>query len=331
MYDLTVPDISEAFFRVEMRDVYVDPRDRRNAPIKLPRYAAVVDVNLDYVFAVVTDEYRLVTNWEAVELARQIMRQVFRITTLDDMECFNVTMPRTRSFCHIDLLHKNREFQPFPGDHWTAFIRVTNSYNRTRKLKFELGFCRGICRNGMIFGSRSVDVSTAHSHDGVERIRFERIVGDVGSVQALEALFTGQLQNLRRYHVPPSVMPSLFCKVFGIRVPANVQEKPVLVDRFRLMAENLDSLSSQYFDAMGQHAYAALNVLTDFASRPQGVLSAVSSMHGYQVAAARWMEEFIRAIPDQSFDFDRYLGDWKQEGEKLMQLLPPDVQAGPRG
>jgi len=316
-------DLAEAFFPVERRPVFVAPAYPRNNPIPIPRHSAIVDVENDHVFAVVTDAYRLVTNMEAVELAAQIMERVFGLVKLGDMRCFNITMPKSRSFCHIDLVHAQGAFTPWESDRWSPFLRVTNSYNRTKKLRFELGFCRWICRNGMIFGAKSVEISDTHSHAGVDRIRFDQITGNLGSIHALEAQFVSHLHNLKRYHVPPSVMPALFCKAFGIKVPAEAMMMPRQRENLLSMARKLDNSTWEYFDTMGHHAYAALNVLTDFASRPVGVISAATSMHGYQVQSARWMEDFLKQIASTSFDFDSYLGDWKQQGHNLMALIPP--------
>lgn len=313
-------DLTPALFPVDMRPVFVEPSHPWNSPIRLPRHWAVVDVERDHAFAVVTDGYRLVTNEEALGLASEIMRRVFMVVEMGDMRCFNITMPNSRSFCHIDLVHAKRVFEPWPDDAWSPFLRLTNSYNRTKRLRFELGFCRWICRNGMIFGSRSIEISDAHSHAGVDRIRYDRIAGNLGSIQALEAQFIGQLHNLKRYHVPPSAMPALFCKVFGVRVPSEVENKPRRAVLLVSMAEELEKMTKQNFEALGHHAYAALNVLTAFATCPKGVISAASSMHGYQMDAARWMEDFLRQIASTSFDFDRYLGEWKEEGASLMAL-----------
>lgn len=90
------------------------------------------------------------TNQQAYDQASDIMKKVFQTTRLEDLICLNVTMPSSRSFCHIDLIHKDADFLPWENDKWTAFLRITNSYNRTRLLRFEPGFCRWICLNGMI-------------------------------------------------------------------------------------------------------------------------------------------------------------------------------------
>lgn len=323
MFDAEVEDVDldAALFPVVMRPVFVAPAHPMNSPIPLPRHAAVVDEERNHVFAVVTDGYRLVTNGEALGLASEIMKRVFSIIEIGDMRCFNLTMPKSRSFCHIDLVHTKSTFEPWDRDKWSPFLRVTNSYNRTRKLRFEIGFCRWICKNGMIFGANSIEISDAHSHAGLDRIRYDRLEHTLGNIKALEALFTGQLHHLKRYYVPPSMMPGLFCKVFGVTVPDELDKKPQRGEQLLRIARKLDDLTEEYFGSMGHHAYAALNVLTDYATRPTGVLSASSVMHGYQLDAAQWMTDFLDQIEEKSFDFEKYLGDWTSEGLKLMALL----------
>lgn len=84
-----------------------------------------------------THDCQLVTNEMADELGQVLMHRVFNTLTADDLECFNIVMPQSRSFCQIDLIQKGADFEPWQGDKWIAFLRITNSYNRTRRLRYE--------------------------------------------------------------------------------------------------------------------------------------------------------------------------------------------------
>ena len=120
-----------------------------SANVVLDRHFAVVDVERTRPFAVVTDDYELITNEQAFEQAEAVMRRVFNTTSIRDFECLNVTMPKTRSFCPIDLIHRSADFNPWEEDSWTAFLRISNSYNRTRLLRFELvSGCANPLKNG---------------------------------------------------------------------------------------------------------------------------------------------------------------------------------------
>lgn len=193
-------------------------------------------------------------------MAGEVMRKVFQTTKAEDMVCLKITMPKTRSFCHIDLIHRSSDFSPWEHDKWTAFLRISNSYNRTRLLRFELGFCRWICMNGMIFGSKSIEFSYAHTRRGMNRV--ERFEDNIGDIRRIEATLTESLHQLKRYYVPPYEMLPIVCRAFDISATSEDLNKPRRVEALALMRDQVRGLTDSYFRALGPHGYAALNVLT---------------------------------------------------------------------
>ncbi|SUD31792.1 Domain of uncharacterised function (DUF932) [Pseudomonas fluorescens] len=320
----TAMDPAKAFFPVALMPVFIEAPegagDLFNASSyqALPRHQAVVDSQSGHVFAVVTEDYHLVTNQQAYELAADALKSVLDFTSLQDMECLNVTMPKSRSFCHIDLIHKGSDFEPWQGDRWVPFVRITNSYNRTRRLRFEIGFCRWICLNGIIFGSKSVEISFAHTkqlQDGMRRWQ-----ENLGDIKALEKLFVGKLRNLQRFHLPARWMLPLACKVFDVRLPSDTPIKPRRADELRQFRQAIADLSSDYFVKMGEQGYAVLNVLTDYASRPVGVISPETMMDGFQHKAGDWINDFVEQIEQRDFTFETYLGDYHATAEAIAKL-----------
>jgi hypothetical protein len=247
-----------------------------------------------------------------------VMKKVFHTTQIGDMECLNITMPKTRSFCHIDLIHKTADFSPWEQDKWTAFLRISNSYNRTRLLRFELGFCRWICLNGIIFGSKSIEFSYAHTRRGMDRV--DRFVENIGDIRKLETALTEKLHQLKRYHVPETEMLPILCRAFDIKATKDVLDKQRRVDDLLALRGQVRHLTKSYFSEMGAHGYAALNVLTDYASRPEGVIAPESSMHGLQQKAGNWMDDFISAIKNTEFSFDNYLADYRETAGVIESL-----------
>ncbi|MEF8711596.1 MAG: DUF932 domain-containing protein [Candidatus Accumulibacter propinquus] len=311
-------DPVDAFFPVELRPLFMPAEDALNDFQELKRHFAVVDLERQHPFAVVTDDYELVTNKAAYDMAAEVMKKVFHTTQIGDMACLNITMPKTRSFCHIDLIHKTADFSPWEKDTWTAFLRISNSYNRTRLLRFELGFCRWICLNGIIFGSKSIEFSYAHTRRGMDRV--DRFVENIGDIRKLETALTEKLHQLKRYHVPEKEMLPLLCRAFDIKATKDVVEKQRRVDDLLALRDQAESLTKAYFTEMGPHGYAALNVLTDYASRPAGVIAPEASMHGLQQKAGSWMDDFISAIKNPDFSFDSYLADYRQTAEVIESL-----------
>jgi hypothetical protein len=308
----------KAFFPVELRPVFMPSTGDANTQIKLPRHFAVVDIERNHPFAVVTDDYELVTNQQAYDQAAEIMKQVFQTTKMEDFACLNITMPASRSFCHIDLIHQSSNFEPWEKDKWTPFIRITNSYNRTRLLRFELGFCRWICLNGMIFGAKSIEYSYSHTKRGTDRVH--RFVENIGDIRKLEAQLIERLHQLRRYYVPESNMLAILCRAFDIRIGKDVLEKPRRVEALRVLRNQVHQLTKNYFSEIGPHGYAALNVLTEYATQPAGVIAPEASMHSLQQKCGNWMDDFIYSIQNPSFSFENYLEDYRQTAELIESL-----------
>ena len=89
-------DLAEAFFPVAIRPLYMPVGTSDKASVRLKRHFAVVDVERQNPFAVVTADYELVTNEAAYEMAAEVMKKVFQTTNIGDMACLNITMPKTR-------------------------------------------------------------------------------------------------------------------------------------------------------------------------------------------------------------------------------------------
>lgn len=311
-------DPSKAFFPVELRPLYMPSGKLLEGHLRLDRHYAVVDVDREKAFSVVTDDYALVTNQDAYEMADEIMRKVFQATGANDMSCLNVTMPKTRSFCHIDLVRNDSDFSPFENDKWTAFLRISNSYNRTRLLRFELGFCRWICTNGMIFGQKSVEFRYAHTKQSMGRVK--SFQDNIGNIRALESALSGKLRKLKEYELPEEAMLPIACRAFGINLRPDELAKARRVESIVAIRDRIRELTGTYFTGMGSNGYAALNVLTDYATRPVGVIAPEASMHGLQQKATDWMDGFLDDIATPGFALDRYLADWA-DGAKLLESL----------
>lgn len=151
--------VADVLFPVDLHPVFVPSVDKQEQLLlvddRLRRaqgFSAVMAEDTGHVFAVVAQNYGLVTNQKALELAKECFQTIFQVLKAEDMVDFNVIMPQTRSFCHVDFIHRETKFSLFQNDDWFPYLRVTNSYNRMFALNFDLGFCRGICRNGVIFG-----------------------------------------------------------------------------------------------------------------------------------------------------------------------------------
>lgn len=317
--------MADALFKVEQRPIYIkysqpplpslfDQPDGKPFFSEVDRFQAVVDVERNYVFSVVANGYKLITNEEAVALGKECFKSVFSQTTTDGMEVFNITMPKTRSFCHIDFIHKDSNFEPWEKDKWSPFLRVTNSYNRTKLLRFDLGFCRWICENGMIFGNKSITFRYTHTRGAVEKMEFKTSFGEL---KKLETEFIEKLHNLKRFHVPKIHILPIVCKAFALKVTADDLEKPRRAEQLVKFKNHVGELTEEYYSEMEPTAYAALNIITDFATRPKSFISQETMVDTLQKRSGAWMDDFIPQIENKNFNFDVYLADYKRTAELL--------------
>ncbi|MDB2318026.1 DUF945 domain-containing protein [bacterium] len=310
-------DLSEILFPVELRPVFVPMPHHQQGELLQPsdlqeitKYKALVDVERDHVFTIVSNDYKVITNQEAIKLGELCFQTVFKLTAPGKMQPFNIIKPETCSFCHIDFVHSDAKSDYFDNDPWTPFLRVTNSYNKTRALKFDLGFCRGICKNGLIFGKQTIEFKFTHTKSA-KNDPGARFILKSGEFAKLEQEFIENLRNLKRFHVPRNVMWPLLCKLFDLKIPpADATDRQV--DSWHAAEHLAKSKMEHYFDKLGENGYAALNVMTDFSTRPPKVGFGPARINTMQTNCGEWTEDFCLEIRSEDFNFAKYLGDYQR-------------------
>lgn len=80
--------------------------------------------------------------------------------------------PRTLSYAFIDLMHRTHVLNYWDSeikkdDPFTPFLRVTNSFNGARALRFDIGFMRKHCSNGVIFEEEVATIKASHSKEAL--------------------------------------------------------------------------------------------------------------------------------------------------------------------
>jgi len=274
----------------------------------IPRFRAVVDVERDRVFSVVTENYVLVSNEKALALGEECFKVLFHAADIADMQVYNIVMPSTRSFCHVDLIHQKYRVDVWEQDTWLPYIRVTNSYNRTKPLTFDLGFVRSACSNGVIFEQQTVTIRCYHSD--LNPFLEKGFVSKLGDLRELEASFIENMHNLKRFYVPRNVVFPLVCHAFGLPSPLRPDRTAGQEKFLADFAGAVAKLRDKYFAELGDNAYAAFNVLTDLATRPDVFPSEESVVHSFQKKSGAWIREFTTAIEQRSFSFESYLGPY---------------------
>lgn len=322
-------NLDEVFFPVVEQPVRWFGNDGVGKSI--PGYKAIVDRNTGRTLSVVSSKYRLVTNYEAFRVADYVVREVFEGKALSDFDCYNVLMPQSKGSCRIDLIIPNNFNKLFGNDKesWIPFVRISNSYNRTTTLKYEIGFCRWICLNGVIFGKMGINFSVTHT-DGITDKEIAKLKTNarshIGSIGSLWAAFEQKMEMLKSIELPLSSALAMFCKAFEIVVDKG-RATPAQIDGYSLRAKQIMEASKDYFRDLGSNAYAMMNVLTDFASFPEWTNHPANFVDGYQHRVGRWVDNFIEEQNKPGFNLSQYIGAEYQSTADYMETLLQGLQS----
>ncbi len=310
----------ELFFPVATQPIFTRPTGRDSATaIPISNRRAVVNTRTNEVLGVVGKDYRLVTNQKACAYARKCAKAVFQDTTEDEWEIFAADAPRSGSYCHIDLRHNTgkldfryvvvgtREEVP---DVYGPYIRVTNSYNAHRALRFTIGCYRKVCENGFTARGDMISFSFAHTRDNIRsEIKF---VINHKDVQSMQQKFKAAFDGLRRYQFDRKYGKDLVQAILAIRMPLNAREdEGTPINAFQRdwfwLDGYVDSLYTKYADSLGDNAYAALQAATELASRPVENLCLRKDKHTLQRLAGEWLVDFNRQCKEKEFELSEYL------------------------
>lgn len=311
---------SAACFSVSRQPVYA-PRRRAEGLfadhpglISTKRFVAVVDDEREEIVGVVGQSYRLITNADAYEAGTRIFQTLFpdaaRETTA--FRLLRVDVPQLRSRCEVDLVHDLFHPELFEQETWLPFLRVTNSYDTSRALRYDIGFVRSACSNGVIFQGKVVKVRISHTQ-GAERalqdpVRFQPLAD---SLRAIEAEFIGYLRALSAVPVPSLYVAPLATQALGLTFDVDSPDREKRTrerKRFDEYRGQLRPLVRSYTESLGSTAYAAFNVATDYATNTLGQSPKGRQRVGsLQTHIGEWLRTFGEEARAPGFHVDQHL------------------------
>lgn len=314
-------ELDDLLFPVEEHPVFVSYSDESGEKrLQVPEKKAIVNRTTRRVLGVVSRDYRLVSNREALQMAHECCHAVFPETRPGDWQVSAVDAPSTAASCHIDLVHASAAldfaFGPIAGQPqpFGPFIRVTNSYNGLRALKFDVGFFRKVCTNGLIVPDTIIRFTFAH---------LRREIGDVvefhvavDRLAKFRAGFIDSLAALRDCRVPRYQVEPLIRRVLMLWPPQTMKPgSPEAVD-WQVLHDHLAEISSRYVTELGENAYAAFNAITEFASHPPDIRCVRRNRHSLQRLAGSWLTSFNEASRKPGFTVIGHLAQLEAERAK---------------
>ncbi|MBK7441122.1 MAG: hypothetical protein WAT43_08480 [Chitinophagales bacterium] len=301
-------DLKSILFDVELRDLYVleNSRDKifQDFYAKVKSYKAIVNLTNNEVLSVVTGNYKIVTNEEAIALGKKAFVELFPSVNEKELVIFKIISSARKTFCHIDLVHKNiklsHDSKEWEQDSWYPYLRITNSYNKTYALSFELGFVRKLCSNGVIFNKKTVRVKYNHTKT---EIPYD-ILPDVSALKKLEADFISSLYNLKRFYVKSDFFTPITLKALNIKEKSYTGKE----QQFDNLVSSVEGLNTNYINKDGENAYALFNVMSDLVSNnPNDIMGYHLAPNSYYKKISHWMLSFASAMESRDFTIERYL------------------------
>jgi hypothetical protein len=313
--------LNELMFDVELMPIVTIPftSGGQSSPksLKITEYFSVLNMKQPECLSVVSKGYKLIHNSEALKIGKEVFGQLFPSVNPRDFIPYKVIASKRKTFCHIDLVHKDVNFKVFDQETWFPIIRITNSYNKTYALSFEIGFVRKLCSNGVIFDKKTVTVKINHTYQKQQW----KIDTDIKKLKELEMEFISHMLNLKRFFLPKKYIFPLLCKALNLNYEPKKKETSKLalfenevvsntLDEGRQILMLSNKLAKTYADEFGENAYAAFNVITDILSHQEeynSLQNYATRAKGLNSKLAEWLQNFTEEAEKRNFDIEKYL------------------------
>jgi hypothetical protein len=309
-FDKPVDRIEDVLFDVELQKLIAVPPSSSNSQNsigkEIPKYKLVCKKESGQVISIVSNNYRLIPNKEALKMGIDVFKQLFPSFDEKELIPFRIIAPKTLSSVNIDLIHKDVNFNVWEQETWLPFIRITNSYNRTHALSFEVGFVKKLCSNGVLFNKKTMKLK--YTHDKNKNIN---VMSDAKQIFSFSNLFGVKCNKLREFKIPHDDMFPLLCQI--LKISLKIPEKRPIHSKVKNL-EKLKQFVSERIESYQENnelnAYTAFNVATDLVSHNDkyDVLPGYYfNVRSFFTRPTDWMESFSEEISENDFNLNEYL------------------------
>lgn len=285
------PVLADLLFEVDVAPVEaVCARDGAVLRRPVPGRKALIHRPTGRVLGVVGDGYRIVTNREALELARKVCARAFPGVSAAEWEPARVSAPLTLGHAVIDLQHRTHVLNltgmgGAGADPYTPFVSVTNSFNGTRALRFDFGFVRRHCANGVIFERDLARLMAPHRRAALNE--FEVKVRTI-SIEDKWREFSAMINALRAAAVAAPTARQLVATLLTLPPMTRCRTERQQADR-RAWTLEIGQRHARYETELGANAYAVFNTVTDFAARPPEIVNFARPRPTLEQRAGAWL------------------------------------------
>ncbi len=313
-------NIHQLLFPVKLKPVYVE-----GSQIPIKGYKAVVgtfnadskSLEEEQVISIVTNNYMLISNEEALKMAKDIHHKLFPKGSSESFEIFNIKASKTLGSCHIDIIDKDYTLNIMLREVYVPFVRIQNSYNKTMPLSFMVGFCRKVCDNGVIFEENTISINLQHTKSHFRSFDFNKI--NTNLLKDFERDFITKTNRAASINIPAKLFTPLAMKALNLQFKTDNKNEKIMekeLDRLEHFIQTIGNYTDRYVrkENFGETAYAFFNVITDYASNFPHLQA--RSMHSMQGRCGNWLTEFCDKHYKKTIDWEIELPDYKFKSTK---------------
>lgn len=304
--------LRELLFEVEAADLTAAVQESQSTcHIPVRNRKALLHRSTRQVLGIVGRDYQVVTHAEAIAMARQVCSVAFPGLNEAEWQVERACGPRTLSFACIDLRHRSHVMNLLGSerrleDPYTPFLRVTNSFNGSRALRFDFGFMRMHCSNGVIFEEEVCSLHSIHRRKAVGTMQLK---AQPLSMARLWEDFSKFIQAIRALEMPWEQSRKMLRHLLGLNpLPEGATLARQLA--WHALHTHLDEVLNHYRSELGENAYAVFNTLTDLAARPPGNPLLNKNRDALEKLAGRWLKALHHEHRQPGFNFE----SWMQSG-----------------
>jgi hypothetical protein len=282
------------------------------------------------VLSVVSDQYSLVTNEEALGLGKSILEKLLN-ESMGNMIPTNIRSNVNNTRFLGSFIPEEYEFEIMAGDKWTPFIYIQNSYDKTFPFRCWVGMGRVACLNGLIFGDIEVKINVRHlnniKHNVLNKV-FANLADKNFTIQ--KGVYSSIFQYLMEIPIERNLVRPLVCKFFMLLSREDDKNKIIHVierirmqNNFRFNKKNeniirfmkiIDDKWNFYSGSLGHNAYALYNVISDIstheASNLRKWLNIQITPVQLIIEATRWAENFAEFQNNKNFNIHEYIKEY---------------------
>lgn len=294
----------------------------------------VVRTDTRRVLSLVSEQYSLITNAEALELGKSILEHIYQ----EKFGCLvptNILSNEENTNFLGCFMPENYTFELVAGDKWAPFVYIQNSYDKTTPFRCWVGMGRLVCLNGLIFANVEVKISTKHKINNVkyEILRKLRVNQTDLNFQCQKELYAGIFNRLTEIPVMEEWVRPLVCRAFEVSYFNNKKDvraeiakikkrydkrnsvaKRNMCDNLMILMRIIDNYWIRYSNALGKNAYAIYNIISDIATHDDDRLNQLVDVKPaivtLTIKATEWAKRFAENSGANIPGIQEYIKDY---------------------